>query len=45
MNLEFDYPHRESALQQLQQWYQLLSEGQMGKENRLLVQLLSRIEV
>jgi hypothetical protein len=45
MNLEFNYPHRESALRQLQQWYQLLSEGQMGKENRLLVQLLSHIEV
>jgi hypothetical protein len=45
MNLEFDCPHRESALRQLQQWYQLLLGGQMGKESRLLMQLLSRIEV
>jgi hypothetical protein len=45
MNLEFDCPHRESALRQLQQWYQLLLGGQMGKESRLLVQLLSCIEV
>jgi hypothetical protein len=45
MNLDFDYPHRASALRQLQQWYQLLSEGQMGKEGRLLMQLLSCIDL
>jgi hypothetical protein len=43
MNLEFDHLHRKLALQQLQQWYQLLLGGQMGKESRHLIQLLSCI--
>ena len=45
MRLEFNYPLRELALQQLHQWCQLLSVGQMGKESEYLMQLLSSIEV
>lgn len=33
------------ALQQLQRWYQLLSQGKMGKESAPLMQLLSQIEI
>lgn len=45
MHLEADYPLRSVALQQLQQWYQLLSQGQRGKEIAPLMQLLSQIEI
>ena len=36
-----DYPHRTAILQQLQQWYQLLSSGQLGKESIQLMTTLA----
>lgn len=45
MRLELNYPLRELALQQLHQWCQILSVGQMGKEIECLMQLLNSIEV
>jgi hypothetical protein len=39
--LDINHPHRAIALQQLQQWYQLLLDGQMGKESKRLMQTLA----
>jgi hypothetical protein len=43
--LEDDYPLRAATLQQLQQWYQQMSQGQMEKESNTLMQLLSQIKI
>ncbi|MBD2774967.1 hypothetical protein [Iningainema tapete] len=39
--LDVEHPHRAVVRQQLQQWYQLLSHGQMGKESKRLMQTLA----
>jgi hypothetical protein len=44
MSLEAHYPLRALALRQLQQWYQLLVNQQMGKEGKPLMQLLQQVE-
>jgi hypothetical protein len=45
MHLEDGYPLRAVALQQLKQWYQRMSQGQMEMESNSLMQLLSQIEI
>jgi hypothetical protein len=45
IRLEDGYPLRAVALQQLQQWYRRMSQGQMEKESKPLMQLLSQIEI
>jgi hypothetical protein len=45
IQLEANHPLRAVALRQLQQWYQLIAQGQMGKETAALTQLLSQIEI
>jgi hypothetical protein len=45
IRLEDDYPLRAATLQQLQQWYQQMSQGQMEKESNTLMQLLSQIKI
>jgi hypothetical protein len=45
MQLEVNHPLRAVALQQLQQWYQSIVQGQMGKETAPLMQLLSQIAI
>lgn len=44
MELDVDHPHRAVVTQQLQQWYRLLSEGQMGKECFRLMQTLAIVD-
>jgi hypothetical protein len=44
MSLEAHYPLRALAMQQLQQWHQLLLDGQMGQESKPLMQLLQQVE-
>jgi hypothetical protein len=38
-----NYPHRTAILQQLQQWYLLLSSGQLGKESIQLMATLAMV--
>ncbi len=45
IDLDPEQPLRTTALQSFQQWYRLLSQGQMGKESKLLMQLLSQIQL
>jgi len=45
MHLEDGYPLRAVALQQLKQWYQRMSQGEMKMESNSLMQLLSQIEI
>ncbi len=42
--LDVDHPHRAVVKQQLQQWYRLLSEGQMFKECYRLMQTLAIVD-
>lgn len=44
LELDVDHPHRAVVRQQLQQWYQLLSQGQMGKESFRLMQTLAIVD-
>jgi hypothetical protein len=41
--LDTNNPHRTATLQQLQQWYRLLSDGQMGKESIRLIEILAMV--
>jgi len=43
LGLAADHPLRSIALQQLQQWYRLLSRGQRGRESRRLMHCLSQL--
>jgi hypothetical protein len=42
LNLDVSHPHRQTALQQLQQWHQRLSTGQMGRESQRLMATLAQ---
>ena len=42
--LDVDHPHRAVVRQQLQQWYRLLSQGQMFKESYRLMQTLAIVD-
>jgi hypothetical protein len=42
--LDINYPHRAATVQQLQQWYRLLSQGQMGKESKQLMETLAIVD-
>lgn len=44
MELDVDHPHSTVVRQHLRQWYQLLSQGQMGKECTRLMQTLYQVE-
>jgi hypothetical protein len=44
LQLDTSHPHRHTAIQQLQQWHQMLSTGQMGKESQRLMAVLGQIE-
>lgn len=44
LNLDVNYPHRTAILQQLQQWYHLLSSGKVGKESARLMETLAMID-
>jgi hypothetical protein len=44
MALDVDHPHCTVVRQQLQQWYRLLSLGQMGKECKRLMQTLAIVD-
>ncbi|MCU0552556.1 MAG: hypothetical protein MUC48_24755 [Leptolyngbya sp. Prado105] len=44
MRLELRHPIREAVLHQFKQWYELMIQGQMGKESKLCLQVLSQIE-
>ncbi len=41
MALDDRHPHRHTIVQQLQQWYRLLDDGNMGRESRALMQSLA----
>jgi hypothetical protein len=43
LKLDTSHPHRNTAIHQLQQWQQLLSTGQMGRESQRLMAVLSQI--
>jgi hypothetical protein len=43
MNLEVSNPHRTVALEQLQQWHNLLVSGHMGRESKYLMQALANL--
>jgi hypothetical protein len=43
LKLDASHPHHNTAIAQLQQWRQLLSNGQMGKESKRLMAVLSQI--
>lgn len=44
MALDVDHPHCAVVRQQLQQWYRLLLQGQMGKECKRLMQTLAIVD-
>ncbi|MBR8833114.1 MAG: hypothetical protein DSM106950_03470 [Stigonema ocellatum SAG 48.90 = DSM 106950] len=44
MALDVNHPHHAAVRQQLQQWYQLLLQGHMGKECKRLMQTLAIFE-
>jgi hypothetical protein len=44
LQLDANYPHRQTAINQLQQWHQLLSTEQMGRESKHLMKLLAQVK-
>jgi hypothetical protein len=44
LHLKENHPHRKVMLKQLQQWYQLLSEGHMGRESKALMEILVKVK-
>jgi hypothetical protein len=43
LQLDASHPQRNTAISQLQQWYQLLSSEQMGRESKRLMELLAQV--
>jgi Spy/CpxP family protein refolding chaperone len=43
LQLDASHPQRQIAIEQLRQWHDLLSTGQMGRESPRLMALLARL--